>query len=430
MLIYTLVNERKRDEGESYDSWLAAVVDHILIESGIRGVIVGSRILNAFGSKISSLFSALKRAKCAGGKSVTRLMNRWKLGPKYTFTIHYSELEVVCLQNENKVLKGEKRVLEQSLEEETNKRMHVEEKLKTAANKVKQTKASSKKKFKQLINKVARLSRSKKWRGPEKNKRFSDYSRQHQLRVRKQLKEQCETTLSFLGHYNFVPSRIELYNHDTGMVECFTFDDNQLLPNRGDHDKVISEAEIDQMNMWLYLKDKFNISNEAWREISIASDDPPCLNKIINHMKKLNKKWNLKPTPGDAEGVQVSFKETIVEHIRRLSASGMIQNGETIKIKVSGDGTNIGKRISVVNITFTILNEKKLAMSEKGNYILAVLRTTESYDTLAESLSDLVKEMDDLKVMSIDNEIFHFEYFLGGDWKFLSLCLWHWCCKC
>ena len=66
------------------------------------------------------------------------------------------------------------------------------------------------------------------------------------------------------------------------MVECFTFDDNQLLPNRGDHDKVISEAEIDQMNMWLYLKDKFNISNEAWREISIASD---VCSSMVDHLR-------------------------------------------------------------------------------------------------------------------------------------------------
>ena len=52
-----------------------------------------------------------------------------------------------------------------------------------------------------------------------------------------------------------------------------------------------------------------------------------------------------------------------------------------IKITLSGDGTNIGKRTNVVNITSTIPNEKKTAMGEKGNYILAVLKATESYET-------------------------------------------------
>lgn len=50
----------------------------------------------------------------------------------------------------------------------------------------------------------------------------------------------------------------------------------------------------------------------------------------------------------------------------RLQQNGEIKDGETIKIKLSGDGTNIGKRLTVVNFTFTILNEKEVAMGEKG----------------------------------------------------------------
>jgi hypothetical protein len=48
-------------------------------------------------------------------------MNKWELGPKYSFSIHYSEFEVVRLQHENQQLKREKRVLEQSLEERPTK---------------------------------------------------------------------------------------------------------------------------------------------------------------------------------------------------------------------------------------------------------------------------------------------------------------------
>ena len=58
-------------------------------------------------------------------------------------------------------------------------------------------------------------------------------------------------------------------------------------------------------------------------------------------------------------------------------------------------------------------------MSEKGNYILAIIKSGENYDMLAESLKDLIEEMEDLKKISIDNENYNFEYFLG-DWKFLA----------
>ena len=75
------------------------------------------------------------------------------------------------------------------------------------------------------------------------------------------------------------------------------------------------------------------------------------------------------------------FQGNCHTHIERLKDSGAIKNREKIKLKLSGDGTNIGKRINVVNITFTILNEETLAMSEKGKYFLNALRTTENYDT-------------------------------------------------
>ena len=87
-----------------------------------------------------------------------------------------------------------------------------------------------------------------------------------------------------------------------------------------------------------------------------------------------------------------------------------------VRVKISGDGTNIGKRLSVIDITYTILNEKNLAMSEKGNYLLAVIRAKESYKTLLQiSLSDLIKEMGELKEIFVDDNIYHLEYSLGGD---------------
>ena len=191
--------------------------------------------------------------------------------------------------------------------------------------------------------------------------------------------------------------------------------------------------------MWLYLKDKFNISNEAWHEIAMKANGVPNTYSIKKRIKELNSKWNLKPTPGDTEGVQLGFSDSLQEHIVKLQQTGEIKGGETINIKLSGDGTNIGKRLTVVNFTFTILNEKELAMGEKGNYVLALIKTTETYDNIRESLADLRMEMSNLKEISVNNCTYQIEYFLGGDWKFLALvcglgranedyaCVW---CKC
>ena len=163
------------------------------------------------------------------------------------------------------------------------------------------------------------------------------------------------------------------------------------------------------------------------------------MSKLLKHMNNVNSKWSLQPIPGDAEGVQISFTKSISEHIEQLSSMGIIKPGEMVRVKISGDGTNIGKRLSVINITYTILNEKQLAMSEKGNYLLAVIKASESYETLSTSLSDLIKEMEQLNEVHVDNNIYPLEYFLGGNWKFLACvcgigaanadyaCIW---CKC
>lgn len=54
-------------------------------------------------------------------------------------------------------------------------------------------------------------------------------------------------------------------------------------------------------------------------------------------------------------------------------------------------------------------------MGEKGNYILAAIKTTESYDNLRESLSDLIDEMSKLTEIMVNGVNYKIEYFLGGD---------------
>ena len=45
-----------------------------------------------------------------------------------------------------------------------------------------------------------------------------------------------------------------------------------------------------------------------------------------------------------------------------------------IKVKLTGDGTNIGKHLHVVNFAFTILDEGDAAYSASGNHCIAILK--------------------------------------------------------
>lgn len=184
-----------------------------------------------------------------------------------------------------------------------------------------------------------------------------------------------------------------MFNTDTQQYETFQLIDENDLPFTQSNTKTLTNEDVDDINLWMYIREKFNISNQAWNELSMKSSDIPNTYKIKKRIEKINANWKLAPTPGEADGIQSSFKDSIKEQVKRLKDRGDFQDGNKIKIKLSGDGTNIGKRLKIVNFTYTILDEKEIAMNEQGNYILAIVKTTETYDNLRESLSDLRSEM-------------------------------------
>jgi hypothetical protein len=69
------------------------------------------------------------------------------------------------------------------------------------------------------------------------------------------------------------------------------------------------------------------------------------------------------------------------------------------------------------------LEEGKKAMTADGNHLVAVIKAPENYDTVCDSLKDISTEVESLQNITVGNEVFHIEWFLGGDWRFLvSIC--------
>ena len=95
--------------------------------------------------------------------------------------------------------------------------------------------------------------------------------------------------------------------------------------------------------------------------------------------------------PGNTIGVQQNIRERLTERVEHLLKNSLptdsIVQNKKIQVKLSGDGTNIGKRLHVVNVTFTILDEGSKAMSASGNHMIAIIKEPEDYDKLAKSLN-------------------------------------------
>ncbi len=105
-------------------------------------------------------------------------------------------------------------------------------------------------------------------------------------------------------------------------------------------------------------------------------------------------------------------------------------------VKLTGDGTNIGKRLHVVNFGFTILDEGNVAA---GKHCITIFKEPETYQSLKAALHDIASDVKSLVTIDVNGTTFEVEYYLGGDWKFLALatgidsasskyaCIW---CKC
>ena len=128
------------------------------------------------------------------------------------------------------------------------------------------------------------ITNGKKGRGPAK-KKFNDYSKHHQKRIKNQLKE--ETTLSFLGLYNFVATKIEVLNTETDEYETFNLVGEGELPFTESDPKALNNEDIDNINMWLYLKDKFINSNEACMKLPLRLMISPNIYIYIPSRSKL-----------------------------------------------------------------------------------------------------------------------------------------------
>lgn len=75
--------------------------------------------------------------------------------------------------------------------------------------------------------------------------------------------------------------------------------------------------------------------------------------------------------------------------VKNSQPSESFKQNRKVRVKLSGDGTNVGKRLHVVNITFTILEEGSKAMTADGNHIIAIIKVPENYERLAEALADI-----------------------------------------
>jgi len=100
----------------------------------------------------------------------------------------------------------------------------------------------------------------------------------------------------------------------------------------------------------LYIKEKYNISNEAYNEISMTNPEISSAYSLHKEAKQMNSKCIIQETPGQAIGVQQSLKEKLTKRIEYILFRNSTFQHQKIKVKITGDGTIISRSMHVLVI--------------------------------------------------------------------------------
>ena len=259
-------------------------------------------------------------------------------------------------------------------------------------------------------------------------KQFNQYSRAHQYRIKKKRVSDCKNALSFPIAGGYTPLSIKVKSLE-GNYDNIALEKDPLVEK--------TTKETGNLNSVLYIKDRFGISHAAYHELAIMCKNLPRRHQLQSSINQPNSSYNIYPISGKLIGFQQSICH-LLDMVLYRHAAEKFPIPEKIKIKLSGDGTWLGKRIHIVSFTFT-LPDFPDAASAHGNNLIAIFRGSEDYYQVKNSIQDIVEEAKMLQTFTFLGRTLVLEYYLGGDLKFLNMvcgidscsskysCLW---CKC
>lgn len=260
------------------------------------------------------------------------------------------------------------------------------------------------------------------------------YTCRYQKRLRLSQAEDCKSSLSWLSLEGLTPLKLTVSNVKTGGIEDLT-----LISDLHATDTSIAQVPISAnlaspennktiVDQLVYVKDRNNISDRTYIELAKIEQHLPRLYQVKKRVSELNAAYEVTSLANGVIGVQQSLASRLtatILHAKQVCMhtppEQLLFENNIVKVKLSGDGTNVGKRLHIINFTFTLLDVSP--GSYEGNHILLMAKCEENYDCLSLALANIVEEVQVLQRSGIDIEgtRYQLEFFLGGDWKFLAI---------
>jgi hypothetical protein len=155
----------------------------------------------------------------------------------------------------------------------------------------------------------------------------------------------------------------------------------------------------------LYIKDKTSLSEQKYevfrRELNLQEKLSPL--SQIKKIRKLFKSEIIIKHIG--KGVFIDMKHTIISNFIFYQNKLIHGNDNIIHLRLSVDGTNVGKTIKLLNMTFGLINEGLKTTTASGQYSLGISEIeNENYEAIEPWFTEIIKELNELKKQHINLE--------------------------
>lgn len=174
----------------------------------------------------------------------------------------------------------------------------------------------------------------------------------------------------------------------------------------------------------LQFKDESLTSDRNYEKSQkVLAPHQPTVSRIKKERLRQNKEINKYFTKyRNDHGSYVDCAKYISYQIKKNFEKLKIKD-ETIQVKLSGDGTQVGKKIKCLNFSFTLPDSGLAAKTVRGNFTLGIFKIKkENQETLKEVLFEVSKNLEEFSnkpEIFVNNNPFKVKFLLGGDMKFL-----------
>jgi hypothetical protein len=136
-------------------------------------------------------------------------------------------------------------------------------------------------------------------------------------RTLKTFLSRAKIALWFMESFGLELTELKAVEQQTGIVHCLSVDDTNPTDDRKGFDSLSSQDQktIEQV---LFLLDKFCIGDSFYHELTMIIDGLPKSYLVKQRRGQLNDISNVVPTPGNADGAQISFTDMLKAHVEEF----------------------------------------------------------------------------------------------------------------